>query len=43
MALKLGASGCLRKPFTPKALLQVVNDCLAHPRSCLDEKEAELV
>ena len=43
MALKLGASRCLRKPFTPKALLQVVNDCLAHPRTCLDKKEAELV
>jgi CheY-like chemotaxis protein len=43
MALKLGASRCLRKPFTPKTLLQVINDCLAHPRTCPDEKEAEFV
>ena len=29
MALELGASRCLRKPFTPVALLTVINDCLA--------------
>ena len=39
MTLELGAATCLRKPFTPKALLAAVNDCLqknptvkAHPR-----------
>jgi CheY-like chemotaxis protein len=29
MALELGASRCLRKPFTPLALLTVINECLA--------------
>ncbi|CAN5197582.1 response regulator [soil metagenome] len=29
MALELGASRCLRKPFTPKQLMQVVDACLA--------------
>ena len=29
MALELGASRCLRKPFTPVALLAAVKDCLA--------------
>jgi CheY-like chemotaxis protein len=29
MALELGASRCLRKPFTPLALLTVINACLA--------------
>ncbi len=33
MALELGAARCLRKPFTPAALLAAVNDCLAEP-SC---------
>src|ERR1700726_2594692 len=28
MALELGATRCLRKPFTPEALLSVVNECL---------------
>jgi two-component system response regulator (stage 0 sporulation protein F) len=28
MALKLGASYCLRKPFTPSALLHVIEQCL---------------
>ena len=27
MALELGASRCLRKPFTPLALLTAINDC----------------
>jgi CheY-like chemotaxis protein len=31
MTLELGATHCLRKPFTPKALLAAVNDCLAKP------------
>jgi CheY-like chemotaxis protein len=29
MTIELGASVCLRKPFTPNALLAAVNDCLA--------------
>src|SRR5438270_5141139 len=33
MALELGATRCLRKPFTPVALLTVVNECLAEARS----------
>ena len=35
MALELGAARCLRKPFTPGALLAVVNECLAEARSRL--------
>ena len=33
MALELGAARCLRKPFTPAALLAVLNECLADSRS----------
>ena len=33
MALDLGAARCLRKPFTPGALLTVINECLAETRS----------
>ena len=29
MALELGASRCLRKPFTPVALLTMINECLS--------------
>jgi CheY-like chemotaxis protein len=29
MALELGATRCLRKPFTPKTLLTVIDQCLA--------------
>ena len=32
MALELGASRCLRKPFTPVALLTVINECLSESR-----------
>ena len=31
MTLELGATHCLRKPFTPKALLAAINDCLDKP------------
>jgi CheY-like chemotaxis protein len=31
MTLELGASCCLRKPFTSEALLTAVNECLARP------------
>jgi CheY-like chemotaxis protein len=33
MALELGAARCLRKPFTPAALLTVIDECLAEARS----------
>jgi len=33
MALELGAARCLRKPFTPAALLAVINECLAEAGS----------
>ncbi len=33
MALDLGAARCLRKPFTPLALLTAVNECLAEAHS----------
>jgi len=29
MAIELGATRCLRKPFTPAALLAVIKECLA--------------
>jgi CheY-like chemotaxis protein len=35
MALDLGASRCLRKPFAPSALLTAINECLAEARSRL--------
>jgi CheY-like chemotaxis protein len=33
MALELGALRCLRKPFTPVALLTVINECLAETKA----------
>ena len=33
MALELGAARCLRKPFTPVALLSVINECMAEAQS----------
>jgi CheY-like chemotaxis protein len=33
MALEFGATRCLRKPFTPVALLALINECLAEGRS----------
>src|SRR3979409_1841743 len=32
MALGLGASRCRRKPFTPAALLAVINECLSEAK-----------
>jgi DNA-binding response OmpR family regulator len=29
MALELGATRCLRKPFTPAALLAAIDECLS--------------
>jgi len=33
MALELGAARCLRKPFTPAALLTAIGECLAEASS----------
>jgi CheY-like chemotaxis protein len=33
MTLELGAARCLRKPFTPDALLTTVNECLTKPKT----------
>ena len=33
MALELGAARCLRKPFTPDALLAAITNCLAEHRA----------
>ena len=33
MALELGASRCLRKPFTPAALQIAIDECLSEARS----------
>jgi CheY-like chemotaxis protein len=33
MAIELGATRCLRKPFTPAALIAVVNECLTESRT----------
>jgi DNA-binding response OmpR family regulator len=33
MTLELGASRCLRKPFTPVALLTVINERLSETRA----------
>ena len=33
MTIELGASACLRKPFTPQALVAAVNECLARTGS----------
>jgi CheY-like chemotaxis protein len=32
MTLELGATHCLRKPFTPQALLAAINNCLGPPK-----------
>lgn len=33
MTIELGAACCLRKPFTPDALLAAVNQCIAMPKT----------
>jgi CheY-like chemotaxis protein len=33
MTLELGAACCLRKPFTPEALLTSVNQCITTPKA----------
>ncbi len=39
MTLELGATRCLRKPFTPAALLAAVNDCLNKPKVNVHRQE----
>jgi CheY-like chemotaxis protein len=39
MAIELGATRCLRKPFTPAALLAVVNECLAESKAPASNRE----
>jgi DNA-binding response OmpR family regulator len=31
MTIEIGATRCLRKPFTPNALLACVDECLSKP------------
>jgi CheY-like chemotaxis protein len=38
--LELGATCCLRKPFTPNALLAAVNQCLTKPKN--DRRSREI-
>ncbi|MBR0796779.1 response regulator [Bradyrhizobium jicamae] len=33
MTIELGAAACLRKPFTPQALIAAINECLAKSTS----------
>jgi hypothetical protein len=40
MALELGAMRCLRKPFTPDALLTTIRECLGAAALPKDQKEA---
>jgi CheY-like chemotaxis protein len=43
LALELGATRCLRKPFTPEMLLTTIRECLAGPGENVppkDKKEA---
>ena len=40
MALELGATRCLRKPFTPDALLTTIRECLGEGALPKDKKEA---
>jgi CheY-like chemotaxis protein len=40
MTLELGATRCLRKPFTPEALLTAINECLIAARPELRLPEA---
>jgi CheY-like chemotaxis protein len=35
MTLELGATVCLRKPFTPNALMAAINECLAKPAASI--------
>jgi len=38
MALELGASRCLRKPFTPDVLLATIRECLAGPSASVPKE-----
>jgi DNA-binding response OmpR family regulator len=37
MALELGASRCLRKPFTPTTLLALIDTCLSENKAHLQD------
>jgi CheY-like chemotaxis protein len=39
MALELGATRCLRKPFTPDVLLATIRECLAGPEESAAMKD----
>lgn len=39
MALELGATRCLRKPFTPELLLATIKECLAAPDESASMKD----
>ena len=43
MALELGASRCLRKPFTPAALLAVINECLMEAQTPFRERRSDKI
>ena len=43
MALELGATRCLRKPFTPDALLTTIRECLAGPGENAQPKDKKEV
>ncbi len=40
MTIELGAACCLRKPFTPEALLTTIRECLGESLPPKDKKEA---
>ncbi|MDN5001933.1 response regulator [Bradyrhizobium sp. GCM10027634] len=42
MALELGASRCLRKPFTPETLLATIRECLAGPGESAEKDKKEV-
>ena len=41
MALELGASRCLRKPFTPEVLVSTIHECLAKPDEDVPTKDTK--
>jgi hypothetical protein len=40
MTIELGAACCLRKPFTPDALLAAVNQCIAVPKISVSQTKS---
>ena len=43
MALELGATRCLRKPFTPETLLTTIRECIAGPGESAQPKDTKEV